>query len=735
MLTVTFLDGQCEPLTGFKGFKRTRKVNGEKQISFTLFHTEGNQYAYPLVLEESIIEFDGEEYVIKQLSEKNIGNTTYKEVTAVHKFFNDMLNDRIYTTITGTKTFSEALNFVFDGSSYTVNIIDLFGSQTFDNFGNDNRLSLFQKLLEAYKAEFKIVGNSIYLYEQIGNDTDFQFRYNFNIKTIERKVDTSGLSTYIKGTGQKDDNGNPLITAEYTSPNANIFGILHANPVDDERYTDYDSLLQRIKDDLQDTPNVSITIDFIDLRSAGYPYIVPNEGDRVFLIYEPMDDLNIETRIMEIDETFNDNLEPIQTNITLANYKSDFAGTLFATVDKAMSKIVGDNGKIKYSVLDDAVKQATEALKSAQTELVFENGIIAIEKTDPNKLVLFNSAGIGISSDAGNTFKTAMTGDGIVADVITAGTLRGINITGVTMDLGNGKFVVDENGNVKFAGELNGATGTFSGSVSTLEDVTVGNNLYIGTADYDTVNSNWIRFRNSEAGIYSDYNGSEDYHLGISSRQVTIDTPFGITTFDSNVSFHNDIYMNNYNLNDVYTLNAYTLNAYYISSTGSITTAGNMYVGSDGSFKSNGGYVVLAASSGNVYLQSDYGVRVTAPSDVSTFMPVYASDFVTSSLVELKQDIELWNGSALSIINSADIYQYRLKTDVANGKDKLRHGFIIGDGYKTPIEFMNYNHDGIVQYEMNSLNTKAIQELSQQNQDLILKIADLENRLSVLEAA
>lgn len=45
---------------------------------------------------------------------------------------------------------------------------------------------------------------------------------------------------------------------------------------------------------------------------------------------------------------------------------------------------------------------------------------------------------------------------------VTAGDIRG-----VTLDLGNGKLIVDENGNVTFKGDLTGASGTFSGKIST----------------------------------------------------------------------------------------------------------------------------------------------------------------------------------------------------------------------------------------------------------------------------
>ena len=64
-----------------------------------------------------------------------------------------------------------------------------------------------------------------------------------------------------------------------------------------------------------------------------------------------------------------------------------------------------------------------------------------------------------------------------------------INLTGAVtadsisslagLDVGNGQFVVDGAGNVFFGGELNGATGLFSGELSTDTDIHVGQNIYL----------------------------------------------------------------------------------------------------------------------------------------------------------------------------------------------------------------------------------------------------------------
>src|SRR5699024_2874391 len=51
-------------------------------------------------------------------------------------------------------------------------------------------------------------------------------------------------------------------------------------------------------------------------------------------------------------------------------------------------------------------------------------GIIAQDKDDPNRMMWINSAGWMISTDGGATSHVAATADGIVADVITAGTIN-----------------------------------------------------------------------------------------------------------------------------------------------------------------------------------------------------------------------------------------------------------------------------------------------------------------------
>ncbi|MGG1608653.1 phage tail protein [Bacillus wiedmannii] len=435
-LTITDLQGNTEILTGFKSFKCNRRVNGEKIISFLILPTEGNQHSFPMVQEEHKVEFKNETYVIKSLTERTIGNTYYKQVECIHDFFVNMINKQKYEVHDGSMQFLDALNFVFKDTGYQPVAIENFYAKDFQNFGKDNRLALLKKVLERYKAEMSISGNIVKFQTRIGEDTDFQFRYNFNIKTFERNVDTKNLGTYIRGYGADG------LMREYTSPNKDRFGFSEAPQINDDRFTTTEGLDRALREAIQDTPLVSITIDFVDLRKAGYPYIVPNEGDRVLLIYEPMD-VDIETRIMEIEEEYDANLEPISCRVTLANYRKDFAGTLLQNVQKTLGEIVTDDGKVKHNVLDDGVKRASAAIKSAETALTFENGILAIDPKNQNNIVAFNSAGIGISRDGGHSFKNALTYEGLVAEVGVVGAFSANNIRAGILKAVNNRFGIN----------------------------------------------------------------------------------------------------------------------------------------------------------------------------------------------------------------------------------------------------------------------------------------------------
>lgn len=272
--------GQTEALTHFTGYELTEEVNGALTLSLTSFSVDENA-GHPLIEEEAVITAEGREFRIKQL--KSTRNR--KQITAISTFF-DLSGHRKYDMYGGTHTFDEFATWLFAGSGWTYEAVGLSGSKLIPNFGNENFLKLMEVFLSTYECERLILpGNKIRFEKQIGPDNDAQYRYGHNIKTLSHNVDTTNLRTSIIGFG-----GNGL-KVTYTSPNATKFPAAgEAEPVNDERYLIADSMLERLKQELIDVPEVSIELSALELTEREL-------GERVWLIYEPLD-IEFQTRIL-----------------------------------------------------------------------------------------------------------------------------------------------------------------------------------------------------------------------------------------------------------------------------------------------------------------------------------------------------------------------------------------------------------------------------------------------------
>ncbi|AJD92025.1 hypothetical protein JMA_27080 [Jeotgalibacillus malaysiensis] len=455
MLPVTNLIGETKLLRHIKQVTRTRRVNGEKTLSFVALPDDRDEEAWGYVDTESKINFLGDEFVIKRNNEKGVGNQSIKQVDAVHSFFNVMINCFQYNLHNGSQTFAAALTRVFEPTPYTFSIVDSFNAETFENFGRENCLALFQKVLERYGSEFELIGNTVYLKRKIGADTGFQFRWKHNVKAIDKSVDTNNLATYIMGYGgQPNENGEYPITLPHED-NVELFGRLDADAVYDERITTVEGMQERLERELISEPQLSITVDITDRD------LFRNEGDRGFIIYEPMK-IKVNARVVEVQETFeyiNKKWQVVKTAVTLSNLKEKLTdqNTRFAQTSKRLDRLFEGREPLPYNVLPEAVRIASEAINNSLTEIQYPpgQGIVLQDPNNPNRLIRLTSAGIGISDDGGQTYRTAMTGVGIVADEIATGILRANNVAIVGEDDlffwdGTGLWAINAADNTKY---------------------------------------------------------------------------------------------------------------------------------------------------------------------------------------------------------------------------------------------------------------------------------------------
>ncbi|MFB4471785.1 phage tail protein [Oceanobacillus caeni] len=436
------------------------ELNGNQSLTFEVWPTKVNSEFIDDISEMwEVIDDNNVVHKIVHCQKQGVGpyspgkKRLKVKIKAIPLFF-DTLNSckRIEKEYNEHMTAQLAFSRIFDGLPFEFVIVGRFDAVQWEGFGGgESRLETFKRALERYKMEFRIVGNIVYLEHRIGRDTSIQYRHKLNASNIAIEIDGTGFWTYAigygdygnegEGDGETSDWQNAKLVREYTSPLAKIpgIGIRQAPSIKDGRITSKTTMDKALKELVEESLKVSVSADIHDLRKQGYPIGQSQVGDRVFLIDERIG-LDDEVRIVSQSITKDWKGNVIAENITFGSEgiaKRHQAN--INTAAKQINELIEGRRQLPFSVLDEAVKNATRALQNAQTELIFGgNGIIAKDKKNPNYLTIINSAGVGVSDDGGNTFRQAITGQGINASTIVTGTMVADFIAGGILSSLNG---------------------------------------------------------------------------------------------------------------------------------------------------------------------------------------------------------------------------------------------------------------------------------------------------------
>lgn len=216
--------------------------------------------------------------------------------------------------------------------------------------------------------------------------------------------------------------------------------------------------------------------------------------------------------------------------------------------------------------------------------------------------------------------------------------------------------------------------------------------ILYGTGEYGR-----IRFyqdgRNNHSTIHSFGSGWQSGNVNTSGGAINIDGQLGVT------------------------IGAWNAPTMVIAKSGTVTI--NAYVATTGEtytglwFKSGYG-------SDQPYLWNSYGTDHwrAAGSAWFTYTAVGSTNFFSTSRRAVKTQIQSFNRSAVELINTVDIVEYRYKNDLNN----KRIGFIAED---TIAEIATESHD---QMDINSsigLLLKAVQELSSENKQIRIELNQL----------
>lgn len=335
-------------------------------------------------------------------------------------------------------------------------------------------------ILDTYGGEFEFDNLTVKLHGSRGSNRGVTLRYGKNITDINQEINIentiTGICPYVV-----DPEGNMIMLPEHVvySPNASNF------PEPRDAVIDFSTEFQNttptaaqlrakaqayIAANNIGVPAVNIKVSFVALwQTEEYKNIANLERvklcDTVTVYFEK---LGIEAQAKVIKTEYNV-LKDRYNSIELGEARTDLA-----------SQIASLNSDIQEKPSSSAMQQAINAATKLITgglggHVVFnlnadgEPEEILIMDTDDTltavNVIRMNQNGIGFSTNGYNgPFTTAWTIDGsFVADFITAGTLRainvnGVNITGSSINNGNGTFSVDANG------KLNAVNATFKSS-------------------------------------------------------------------------------------------------------------------------------------------------------------------------------------------------------------------------------------------------------------------------------
>ncbi|WP_196228886.1 phage tail protein [Lysinibacillus sphaericus] len=358
---------------------------GNLSLEFTVNKTN-NEVGFNLLQEESVVTAAGYNFRVKQIYDDKPGRKT---TLAISTFF-DLSTVFKSSTLGGTHSIQEFLTYLFTGTGWTATF-DFTGTETIGKFGIKNIIQCVNQICDAFDCEFEILPNNrVHFSKSLGPDNGAQYRYGHNIKALSRKVDTTHLRTKITATGKEG------LTVTYTSPNHTIWGIREADPISDERFTDANNLTKKAKNSLIDYPEVSFELDTIELLDKQL-------GEKVWLIYEPIEGLELQTRILQrtcIVDELTDELKTIAVKLgnslprTLTDNEIDTEELIEETKEE-LSEVIEDNKKEFRSAItqtDSRITLEVEQLNKsiATIDVKADNISLTVNNRITNEMAAIN---------------------------------------------------------------------------------------------------------------------------------------------------------------------------------------------------------------------------------------------------------------------------------------------------------------------------------------------------------
>lgn len=432
-------------------------------------------------------------------------------------------------------TASEMLFRILSGTRWEPGIVEVGGTASL-TFYMRNALQCIHDIVASlggelrFRVEFngnRIVKRYIDILARRGRDTGKRFEYGKDIVNIVRTVDESAVATALIGLGKATEtqlaNGeNERITfadiewskangAPENKPKGQIwigdenarqnFGIPDGKGGRAHRFRviefsdieDPEELLQKTYEVLPEYTQPRITYDanVIDLETAlGYPHEAVRLGDTVAVINRDFTpELRVKARVVEI---YRDRLQPDNSRVILGNFIDLFSDR--DELDRIIDRSRSWDGALKPG---DAINTSwlSGAIDTLQNEIlagggkyrITDGGVLSLDRPpdqNPSKAIWQGGDIIAVSNErkpgedpatpAGWNFRNAITGDGIVADAITTGSMLADRVRGGELYLGGEVEGIGKDGKLYLLDSENNTVAQLDAATRGFDQLTIG---------------------------------------------------------------------------------------------------------------------------------------------------------------------------------------------------------------------------------------------------------------------
>lgn len=463
--------------------QRLRRINSDDELTFLVPMTS-EDYTDKIKLKGYVEDERGQLYVVNSMQRVRDG----KKLTALFKCKHAMFKLVDYK-VSYSSYISEAygvpitrLTDIITAATngrFTFSVDDTFDLCDVKDWGRTNALEALNAVISMYGAEIEPDNFVIHLRKKIGANNGMQYRIRKNI--VSSTYSSSGESLCTRMFAQMKDGrtwiGQPasILTADERTrlaaiPGAIVNGVLQSNylisqyagvwgsadtpyydsELIEQNITNVTELLREARKKLADNevPALEVTVSAADVHKVYESEAIPNLGDTVYCVDPEMELTNITARIVEITEY--PYARDQHSQVTIANVMRKDYAEVMADLDKT-KQIVGNivsGGLIRTELFESFAKQAIKDVDASKTEIKYDSrGIVLQDKTDARNQVIMTSNGIVLSTDGGNTARTAITARGVLAESVV-----GQFGSFVSMLIGSGNNVTQINTNGIAAG-------------------------------------------------------------------------------------------------------------------------------------------------------------------------------------------------------------------------------------------------------------------------------------------